>query len=71
MGETKFDDRPIVGIWWNDGSDGYTTAMPRVTDIRVVAINGQMAEVQWFEVWNVGHLLRRVNSAHVTEVTYD
>lgn len=67
----ELDDRPITGIWWNDGTDGYGIGVPEgVTNITICHLPGEMGYIPWFEVWRGDVLYRRCRAGAVQDVGY-
>jgi len=64
------DDRPIKGVYYARGEEGYTVGYEEVTSITISDVNGSMAPVVWFEVWKSDRLHARLNSALMEQVTY-
>lgn len=68
------DIREIKSVWAIDqeGFDtaGTTVGQKGVTRITAYTEKGQMNDVVWFKVWKVDRIDKRLNGAHMAEVTY-
>lgn len=68
------DGRPIESAWTHmaveDGDLGATVGHNGVTKIVPYTENGQMAAVVWLAVYAGDTIWKRLNAAHMAEITY-
>jgi hypothetical protein len=67
--ETRPDDRPIVSVWWPEGSD-YTVGDNGTTSIDVCWVGGEMGYVPWAEIWRGDILHARVRIGGAEGIMY-
>ena len=70
--ERIITDKRKIKSAWIDAPDetGATVGYSGVTSIKPYEENGEMAAVTWLAVYKDDALVKRLNTAHMAEITY-